>query len=83
MYLGRAVEPVAYDQVYNNPQHPCTKALLSVVQVPIPDPDLEKKKKIQLLQGDLSSPINPPSGCVFRTRYPIAGSECGRSAPSL
>lgn len=64
-----------YDEVYHNPQHPYTKALMSAV--PIPDPDKEKEKQIQLLEGELPSPINPPSGCVFRTRCPIAG----RSAP--
>ncbi|STO65417.1 oligopeptide ABC transporter ATP-binding protein [Escherichia coli] len=47
--------------------------------VPIPDPDLEKNKTIQLLEGELPSPINPPSGCVFRTRCPIAGPECAKT----
>ena len=48
--------------------------------VPIPDPDLEKNKTIQLLEGELPSPINPPSGCVFRTRCPIAGPECAKTS---
>ncbi len=70
MYLGHAVELGTYDEVYHNPLHPYTKALMSAV--PIPDPDLERNKKIQLLEGELPSPINPPSGCVFRTRCPLA-----------
>lgn len=51
--------------------------------VPIPDPDLEKNKTIQLLEGELPSPISPPSGCVFRTRCPIAGPECAKTRPVL
>ena len=81
MYLGHAVELGTYDSVYNNPQHPYTRALMSAV--PIPDPDLEKNKQIQLLEGELPSPINPPSGCVFRTRCPIAGPECAKTRPLL
>ncbi|HEY0210719.1 murein tripeptide/oligopeptide ABC transporter ATP binding protein OppF [Acerihabitans sp.] len=81
MYLGHAVELGTYDQVYNNPQHPYTKALMSAV--PIPDPDKERNKNIQLLEGDLPSPINPPSGCVFRTRCPIAGEACAVTRPIL
>ncbi|EJU3250513.1 murein tripeptide/oligopeptide ABC transporter ATP binding protein OppF [Salmonella enterica] len=81
MYLGHAVELGTYDEVYHNPLHPYTKALMSAV--PIPDPDLERNKKIQLLEGELPSPINPPSGCVFRTRCPIAGPECAQTRPVL
>ncbi len=81
MYLGHAVELGTYDAVYNNPQHPYTRALMSAV--PIPDPDLEKNKHIHLLEGELPSPINPPSGCAFRTRYPIAGPECAKTRPLL
>lgn len=77
MYLGHAVELGTYDEVYHNPLHPYTKALMSAV--PIPDPDLEKTKTIQLLEGELPSPINPPSGCVFRTRCPLAGPECAKT----
>ena len=68
-------------RVYSNPLHPYTKALMSAV--PIPDPDLEKNKTIQLLEGELPSPINPPSGCVFRTRCPMAGPECAKTRPVL
>lgn len=81
MYLGHAVELGTYDEVYHNPLHPYTGALMSAV--PIPDPDLEKNKTIQLLEGELPSPINPPSGCVFRTRCPIAGPECAKTRPVL
>ncbi len=81
MYLGHAVELGTYDEVYTHPQHPYTKALMSAV--PIPDPDLEKNKQIQLLEGELPSPINPPSGCLFRTRCPIAGPECAKTRPLL
>lgn len=81
MYLGHAVELGTYDEVYHNPLHPYTKALMSAV--PIPNPNLEQNKKIQLLEGELPSPINPPSGCVFRTRCPLAGPECAQTRPVL
>lgn len=81
MYLGHAVELGTYDEVYHNPLHPYTKALMSAV--PVPDPDKEQNKTIHLLEGELPSPINPPSGCVFRTRCPLADSECARTRPLL
>lgn len=81
MYLGHAVELGTYDQVYHNPQHPYTRALMSAV--PIPDPDKERNKEIQLLEGDLPSPINPPQGCVFRTRCPMADETCAVTRPIL
>ena len=81
MYRGEAVETGSVEQIFHAPQHPYTKALMSAV--PVPDPDLEKNKTIQLLEGELPSPINPPSGCVFRTRCPIAGPECAKTRPVL
>lgn len=81
MYLGNAVELASKRALYENPQHPYTKALLSAV--PVPDPRVERGKKIQLLTGDLPSPISPPSGCVFRTRCPHANEGCAQQKPSL
>ncbi|MGC7559090.1 murein tripeptide/oligopeptide ABC transporter ATP binding protein OppF [Pasteurella sp. PK-2025] len=81
MYLGNAVELGNYEQVYHDTKHPYTKALMSAV--PIPDPKLERNKHIQLLEGDLPSPINPPSGCVFRTRCPLADQHCIAEKPRL
>ncbi|WP_263322273.1 murein tripeptide/oligopeptide ABC transporter ATP binding protein OppF [Endozoicomonas sp. Mp262] len=81
MYLGNEMEMAKAEPLYDNPRHPYTKALLSAV--PIPDPDLEKNKEIQLLEGDLPSPIKPPSGCVFRTRCPFVGDSCTSSRPRL
>lgn len=81
MYLGNEVEMGTSEALFSNPKHPYTRALMSAV--PIPDPRLERAKKIQMLEGELPSPINPPSGCVFRTRCPIADAECAKSKPSL
>lgn len=81
MYLGNAVELASKQSLYDNPRHPYTKALLSAV--PVPDPKRERNKTIQLLLGDLPSPINPPSGCVFRTRCPHANEECTKHKPIL
>ena len=81
MYLGNEVETARVGSMYDDPRHPYTKALLSAV--PIPDPRLERAKEIQLLEGDLPSPISPPSGCVFRTRCPIAEENCGVCRPKL
>ena len=67
--------------LYATPRHPYTRALLSAI--PIPDPRLERKKVIQLLQGDLPSPIAPPSGCVFRTRCPLAIARCAQEVPAF
>ncbi|WP_435234599.1 murein tripeptide/oligopeptide ABC transporter ATP binding protein OppF [Psychromonas sp. PT13] len=81
MYLGNPVEFAECDKLFANPKHPYTQALMSAV--PIPDPKLERSKTIQMLEGDLPSPINPPSGCVFRTRCPIATERCGTEKPQL
>lgn len=81
MYLGRVMESAATDALFNTPAHPYTRALLSAV--PIPDPKLERSKVIQILEGDLPSPIAPPSGCVFRTRCPQADAACAGQTVSL
>ncbi|UTM56455.1 murein tripeptide/oligopeptide ABC transporter ATP binding protein OppF [Photobacterium sp. CCB-ST2H9] len=81
MYLGNAVEIGEGEALFAEPKHPYTKALMSAV--PIPDPELERSKTIQLLEGDLPSPMNPPSGCVFRTRCPQATDTCAQKKPQL
>ncbi len=79
MYLGRIMEIAPAKELYHNPVHPYTEALLTAV--PIPDPTIKRERVI--LQGDIPSPINPPSGCVFRTRCPLATEECKHVVPPL
>ncbi len=81
MYLGKVMEVASRDDLYHRPEHPYTHALLSAV--PIPDPDLEDARERILLQGDLPSPSNPPSGCVFRTRCYKAQDLCAQEVPTL
>ena len=81
MYLGKIMELSDRDSLYESPLHPYTQALLSAV--PIPDPDVEKTRKVILLQGEVPSPINPPSGCVFHPRCFQAFADCPKIVPQL
>ena len=81
MYLGHLVEMAERNEIYRNPVHPYTKALLSAV--PIPDPVLDAQRERVLLSGEVPSPLNPPSGCVFHPRCPVANETCSEILPEL
>jgi len=81
MYLGHLVEMAERNEIYRNPVHPYTKALLSAV--PIPDPVLDAQRERVLLSGEVPSPLNPPSGCVFHPRCPVANDTCSQILPEL
>ncbi len=81
MYLGHIVEIADRTELYENPLHPYTKALLSAI--PIPDPAVEAGREYMVLKGEVPSPMNPPQGCVFHTRCPIAIDECKLEMPEL
>ena len=79
MYLGKVMELADCDVIYDHPLHPYTRALLSAV--PIPDPDIASQRQRVILQGDIPSPLNPPKGCNFNTRCPIATEICFETEP--
>ena len=81
LYLGKVMELAEGRELLDHPRHPYTQALLSAA--PVPDPSVEAGKTRIVLQGELPSPINPPSGCVFRTRCPIAQEKCAKEVPAL
>jgi peptide/nickel transport system ATP-binding protein/oligopeptide transport system ATP-binding protein len=81
MYLGKMMEVTTSEMLYSHPLHPYTVSLLSAI--PIPDPEVEKRRERIILQGEVPSPLNPPSGCPFRTRCPKAMAKCAESMPEM
>jgi len=80
MYLGRIVEYAAADELFANPKHPYTRALLAAA--PVPDPVIERTRPRTIIKGELPSPLNPPKGCVFHPRCPLATEECRKGVPA-
>jgi len=81
MYLGRIVELATAEELFANPKHPYTRALLEAA--PVPDPAIEKARPRAIIRGELPSPLRPPSGCVFHPRCPLAQPSCKEEAPAL
>ncbi len=81
MYLGKIVELADCDELYDNPLHPYTRALLAAV--PIPDPTIEASRAHEVVKGEVPSPINPPSGCVFHPRCPLVVDSCSKAVPEF
>ncbi len=81
MYLGKVVELADCDELYDNPLHPYTQLLLSAV--PVPDPKVEAEREHRIVKGEVPSPINPPSGCVFHPRCPLAVEGCSKNIPDF
>ena len=81
MYLGHIVEITSSEELYENALHPYTKALMAAV--PVPDPDIEESRERIILRGEVPSPLNPPPGCAFEPRCPMAIAQCSRVSPVL